>query len=150
MSPDVPATWPAFSTNERRVLGVLVEKQKTTDTYPLTVNSIVTGANQKSNRDPLLNLPDYAVEETLDDLKKKGLVMQVVSGRVDKWRHLLYETWKVTSVELAILAELLLRGPQPRVVNVDPVNHLVVIVTRRGLRMVGKRLRICPFKNNDR
>ena len=112
MSPEPISAWPTFSPNERRVLGVLVEKQKTTDTYPLTVNSIVTGANQKSNREPLLNLADHHVEDALEDLKKKGLVMQVISGRVDKWKHLLYEAWKVSSVELAVLAELLLRGPQ--------------------------------------
>ncbi|MFL5340054.1 MAG: YceH family protein [Gemmataceae bacterium] len=112
MSPEPVSAWPTFSLNERRVLGVLVEKQKTTDTYPLTVNSVVTGANQKSNREPLMNLADHQVEDALEDLKKKGLVMQVVSGRVDKWRHLLYEAWKVSSVELAALAELLLRGPQ--------------------------------------
>jgi uncharacterized protein YceH (UPF0502 family) len=101
-----------LSVNERRVLGVLVEKQKTTDTYPLTPNTLLNGCNQKNNRDPLLNLADHAVEEALAELKNKGLVMQVVSGRVDKWRHLLYEVWQVNSVELAVLAELLLRGPQ--------------------------------------
>jgi uncharacterized protein YceH (UPF0502 family) len=101
-----------LSVPERRVLGVLVEKQKTTDTYPLTLNSIVTGSNQKSNRDPLLDLTDEEVEAALSECQKKGVVMRVVSGRVDKWKHLLYEAWKVNSVELAVLAELLLRGPQ--------------------------------------
>src|SRR5262245_58171933 len=105
-------TWPVLSLPERRVLGVLVEKQKTTDTYPLTLNSVVTGSNQKSNRDPLFDLSDEQVEAALSEVQKKGLVMRVVSGRVDKWKHLLYEAWKVSSVELAVLAELLLRGPQ--------------------------------------
>ncbi len=104
--------WTVLSIYERRVLGVLVEKQKTTDTYPLTLNAVVTGSNQKSNRDPLLDLSDEQVEEALTEVQKKGLVMRVVSGRVDKWKHLLYEAWKVSSVELAVLAELLLRGPQ--------------------------------------
>jgi uncharacterized protein YceH (UPF0502 family) len=94
------------------VLGVLVEKQKTTDTYPLTLNSVVTGSNQKSNRDPVLTLNDHSAEEALTSLQKNGLVMKVISGRVDKWRHLLYETWQVNSAELAVLTELLLRGPQ--------------------------------------
>lgn len=97
---------------ERRVLGVLVEKQKTTDTYPLTLNSIVTGCNQKSNRDPILNVEADEAESALDEVQKKGLVTRIVSGRVDKWKHNLYDAWKVNSVEIAILAELLLRGPQ--------------------------------------
>jgi len=107
-----PTSWPALSMTERRVLGVLVEKQKTTDTYPLTLNAVITGSNQKSNRDPTMNLSSQAAEEALTELQKKGLVMKIISGRVDKWRHLLYETWMVSSVELAVLTELLLRGAQ--------------------------------------
>src|SRR5262245_50377354 len=112
MSTEGTSVWPVLSLHERRVVGVLVEKQKTTDTYPLTLNSIVTGSNQKSNRDPLFDLSDEEVEAALTEVQKKGLVMRVVSGRVDKWKHQLYEAWKVSSVELAVLAELLLRGPQ--------------------------------------
>lgn len=112
MTMDAATTWPALTINERRVLGVLVEKQKTTDTYPLSLNAIVTGSNQKSNRDPILELEDIEVEEALASCQKNGLVMRVISGRVDKWKHLLYDAWKVNSVELAVLAELLLRGPQ--------------------------------------
>src|SRR5262245_37524564 len=108
------AAWPALTTNERRVLGVLVEKAKTTpDAYPLSVNALVTGCNQKSNRDPVLNLSDPDVEETLAELQKKGLVIRVQGhGRVERWRHSLYESWQVDKVELAVLAELLLRGAQ--------------------------------------
>jgi len=111
MSPE-SMVWLVLNIVERRVLGVLVEKQKTTETYPLTLNSIVTGCNQKSNRDPLLDLKDDAVEEGLRSAQQKGLVVQVISGCVDKWKHKLYEAWNVGSVELALLAELLLRGPQ--------------------------------------
>jgi uncharacterized protein YceH (UPF0502 family) len=112
MSQEDTSGWPTLSIFERRVLGVLVEKQKTTDTYPLSLNAVVTGSNQKSNRDPLLDLSDEQVEAALTEAQKKGLVMRVISGRVDKWKHLLYEAWKVNSLELAVLAELLLRGPQ--------------------------------------
>jgi uncharacterized protein YceH (UPF0502 family) len=99
--------------HERRVLGVLVEKAKTTaDAYPLTLNALVTGCNQKSNRDPILDLDDDELEETLARLKGRGLVMKVVGSRVDRWRHMLYEEWHVGKIELAVLAELLLRGPQ--------------------------------------
>ena len=100
---------------ERRVLGVLIEKQKTSksaDAYPMTLNSIATGCNQKSNRDPVYDLDTEAVEETLGGLQRRGLVMKMTGGRADRWRHLLYELWKVTKVEMAVLAELLLRGPQ--------------------------------------
>jgi uncharacterized protein YceH (UPF0502 family) len=99
--------------NERRVLGVLVEKAKTTpDVYPLSMNSLVTGCNQKSNRDPVLDLSDLDVEEALVSCQKKGLAIKITGGRVERWRHNLYDAWQADKVELAILAELLLRGPQ--------------------------------------
>ncbi|MFO0850092.1 MAG: DUF480 domain-containing protein [Gemmataceae bacterium] len=100
---------------ERRVLGVLIEKQKTSksaDAYPMTLNAITTGCNQKSNRDPVYELDEDTVEETLAALQKKGLVMKMTGGRADRFRHLLYEEWKATKTEMAVLAELLLRGPQ--------------------------------------
>ena len=114
-APAAPTSWEPLAPYERRVLGVLIEKQKTSksaDAYPMTLNSIVVGSNQKSNRDPVYDLDADAVEETLGDLQRKGSVMKMTGGRADRWRHLLYELWKVTKVEMAILAELLLRGPQ--------------------------------------
>ncbi len=108
-----PESWPALTLNERRVLGVLVEKAKTTaDAYPLSLNALTTGCNQKSNRDPILNLTDADVEDTLLELQKRGLVSKITGGRVPRWRHNLYENWHLDKVELAIIAELLLRGPQ--------------------------------------
>jgi uncharacterized protein YceH (UPF0502 family) len=97
------------------VLGVPIEKQKTSkspDAYPMTLNALTTGCNQKSNRDPVLELTDDTVEEVLSGLQKRGLVMRMTGGRADRFRHLLYEAWRVGKVELAVLAELLLRGPQ--------------------------------------
>jgi len=108
-------TWEPLPLLERRVLGVLVEKQKTSkspDAYPMTLNALTSGCNQKSNRDPVLDLGDDDVEETLGRLQRRGLVSKLVGGRVDRWRHLLYEAWRVNKLELAVLAELLLRGPQ--------------------------------------
>jgi uncharacterized protein YceH (UPF0502 family) len=109
----------------------LVEKQKTTpDVYPMTLNGLVTGCNQKSNRDPILTLTDVAIEESLARLQKLGLVMRVDSGRVEKWRHTLYDEWRVSKPEIAVLAELLLRGPQTegelrgRVSRMEPVDDL--------------------------
>ncbi len=122
MSPTEPTTgglpsgpWPVLDAMERRVLGVLVEKQKTSksaDAYPMTLNSLTTGSNQKSNRDPILNLSDDQVAEALARCQKKLLAIKITGSRVDRWRHNLYEISRVDKVDLAVLAELLLRGPQ--------------------------------------
>src|SRR5438874_13059329 len=107
------APWPALNMTERRVLGVLVEKAKTTpDAYPMSLNSLVTGSNQKSNRDPVLNLSDDDVVQALRGAQQKGLAIRITGGRVERWRHNLYDALHVGKVELAVLAELLLRGPQ--------------------------------------
>ena len=72
-APEPPVTLPALSLRERRILGVLVEKAKTTpDAYPLSLNGLITGCNQKSNRDPMMNLSEAEVEDTLTGLQKKG------------------------------------------------------------------------------
>jgi uncharacterized protein len=111
--PDVPIVVPVLSVNERRVLGVLVEKAKTTpDAYPMTLNGLVTGSNQKSNRDPVLDLNDLDVEEALAACQKKNLAFKITGSRVDRWKHNIYDAWKVNKVEIAILGELLLRGAQ--------------------------------------
>jgi uncharacterized protein YceH (UPF0502 family) len=114
MSDVIEKTWVPLNHRERRVLGVLVEKAKTTpDYYPLTIAAIVTGSNQKSNRDPVVNFDADDVEEILQGLRKKGAVVMVEgSGRVVRWKHTLYDWLKVTKVELAVIAELLLRGSQ--------------------------------------
>lgn len=112
-----PETWPVLAPIERRILGVLVEKQKTSktaDSYPLTLNALVTGCNQKSNRDPVLDLDEVEVEEGLTGLQNKGLVERVTGGRAERFRHRLYDVWTRNGPELAVLAELLLRGPQTR------------------------------------
>src|SRR2546428_217664 len=80
MSADL--TIPTLTMSERRVLGVLVEKAKTTpDAYPMSLNSLTTGANQKSNRDPILNLSDEDVENTLAALQPRGYVTRIQGGR---------------------------------------------------------------------
>ncbi|HZT83359.1 MAG TPA: YceH family protein [Gemmataceae bacterium] len=130
--PPAPAAWPALSLTERRVLGVLVEKAKTTpDAYPLSLNALVTGCNQKSNRDPVLNLSDVDAEEALAELQKKRLAIRITgSGRVERWRHNVYEAWRLEKVEAAVVAELLLRGPQTegelrgRASRMEPIDDL--------------------------
>ena len=113
-SPTAEKTWVPLTPPERRVLGVLVEKAKTTpEYYPLTIAAIVTGCNQKSNRDPITNYDADDVEDFLNGLRKKGAVVMVeAGGRVVRYKHTLYEWLKVNKVELAVVAELLLRGSQ--------------------------------------
>src|SRR5947209_3697517 len=104
---------PVLDPLERRILGVLVEKAKTTpDTYPLSLNALMAGCNQKSNRDPVMDTDEGQLEESLEGLQGKGLVIRVQGGRVERWRHALYDEWKIGKPELAVVAELLLRGPQ--------------------------------------
>src|SRR5271169_3790612 len=96
-------SWVPLTPRERRVLGVLVEKAKTTpEYYPLSIAATVTGCNQKSNRDPVTNYDPDDVEEILQGLRKKGAsVMVEGSGRVVRWKHTLYEWLKVSKLELA-------------------------------------------------
>jgi uncharacterized protein YceH (UPF0502 family) len=100
---------------ETRVLGSLVEKELTTpEYYPLSLNALVNACNQKSNRDPAMNLDEEAVRDALHTLDKKGLAGPAdnMVSRVSKYEHRLQEAYNFTRHETAILAELLLRGPQ--------------------------------------
>jgi uncharacterized protein YceH (UPF0502 family) len=104
-----------LTANEARVLGVLVEKALTTpDQYPLTVNAVVNGANQKNNRHPVTNIDDGDALSALIGLRTKGLVVQqdAPGQRAPRWRHKADEALKLNKPELVILAELMLRGPQ--------------------------------------
>src|SRR5262245_39732576 len=106
--------WQPLNSRQRRLLGVLVEKAKTTpDVYPMTVNGLVTGANQKSNRDPVMALDSDEVEKILEELRAVGAVTEVQgTGRTLKYRHQMYEWLGVDKVESAVMTELLLRGEQ--------------------------------------
>ncbi|MBT8486979.1 MAG: DUF480 domain-containing protein [Phycisphaerales bacterium] len=97
-----------------RLLGVLVEKAQTTPSqYPLSLNGLVTGANQKNNREPVLRLTEDQVLHALDELRSKELIREVMlsGSRVQKYRHIARETLGVDTNELVVLAELLLRAP---------------------------------------
>jgi hypothetical protein len=106
--------WVPLSPIDRRVLGVLVEKAKTTpEAYPMSANAVSTGSNQKSNRAPLMQLQPEQVQESLDRLRQLGAVGLIEGyGRVPKYRHYLYDWMGVDKLELAVMAELLLRGDQ--------------------------------------
>jgi uncharacterized protein len=108
-----------FSLLEARVIGCLIEKQITTpDQYPLSLNALVNACNQKSNRDPVLELDERTVQQTIDDLGRKHLIAERsgFGSRVPKYQHRFcnteYGTLKFDPQELAIVCELLLRGPQ--------------------------------------
>jgi hypothetical protein len=104
-----------LTADESRVLGVLIEKAQTTpDQYPLSLNAIVNGFNQKNNRCPVLEITEAAAFEAAEGLRTKGLAARVdqVGSRVHKYRHTASEGLHARTAELVILAELLMRGPQ--------------------------------------
>ena len=105
----------SLNSHEARVLGVLIEKAYTTpDQYPLSLNAATNACNQKSNRDPVVDFSEAEVRISLQGLRMKGLVGGAVlaGSRVEKFRHNAKEILKVGERATAVLAELLLRGPQ--------------------------------------
>ena len=100
---------------ECRVLGTLVEKAQTTpNQYPLTLNALTNGCNQRNNRDPLLELSEDKVLEAVDALKAKSLAREAImtGSRVNKFKHAMRDGLSINVAEMAVLSELLLRGPQ--------------------------------------
>jgi uncharacterized protein len=104
---------------EARVIGCLIEKQVTTpDQYPLSLNALVNACNQKSNRDPVMSVDEPTLQRTIDALSRKHLVLERsgFGSRVPKYQQLFcnteYGTLKFSPQELAVVCELLLRGPQ--------------------------------------
>ena len=130
-----PKKWRPLSRRQRRVVGVLVEKAKTTpESYPMSLNAIMVGCNQKTNRAPLMNLTQDEVEQLLEQLRHIGAVVEVQGGgRVPKYKHLLYDWLGVDKVELAVMAELLLRGEQTvgelrgRAARMEPIADLAAL-----------------------
>jgi hypothetical protein len=100
---------------EARVLGSLLEKEVTTpEYYPLSLNALINACNQKSNRDPVVNFDEATVEHALQSLRDKGLLLAIsgAGSRVQKYGHRISEKLNLGRPELAILCELMLRGPQ--------------------------------------
>ncbi len=134
-SPLATPAWKPLDARQRRVLGVLIEKAKTTPAaYPITVNALVTGCNQKNNRDPLTALDDIDVEKALDQLRTLGVVSELDwLGRVPKYKHHAYEWLGVSKPEIAVMTELLLRGAQPlgdlraRAARMEPIADLAAL-----------------------
>jgi hypothetical protein len=104
---------PMLSLLETRVLGTMFEKQHTVpDTYPLTLNALVVGCNQKSSRSPVIEATEAEVQAALDSLRSANLVIESSGGRVARYSHNIERVLHVPSQAAALLAVLMLRGPQ--------------------------------------
>lgn len=104
-----------LSSIEIRVIGAFIEKELTTpEYYPLTVNSLVNACNQKSNRDPVVSYNDMQIEDTLNKLREKKFARRVTGSdiRVAKYKQTFTEELKLTPQQTAVMAVLMLRGPQ--------------------------------------
>jgi uncharacterized protein YceH (UPF0502 family) len=107
------ATLPTLSLLETRVLGVLVEKQHTVpDTYPLTLNALVAGCNQKTSRDPVIEASEAEAQSAVDHLKTLSLVVESSGGRVMRYAHNVGRVLRIPPQAVALLATMFLRGSQ--------------------------------------
>jgi uncharacterized protein YceH (UPF0502 family) len=104
---------PILSLLETRVLGVLAEKQRTVpDTYPLTLNSLLSGCNQKSSRDPVIEATEAEVQAALDSLRALSLIVETSGGRAAHYGHNIERVLHIPTQSTALLTMLMLRGPQ--------------------------------------
>ena len=131
-TPKIAPEWKPITSKQRRVLGTLMEKSKTTpDAYPMTFAGLCTGCNQKSNRAPIANYSSEQVETIVDELRAIGALTIVQGlGRNTKVRHYAYNWLGISKVESAVMTELLLRGEQTlgelrtRAARMEPINDL--------------------------
>ncbi|AZR24595.1 YceH family protein [Xanthomonas vasicola] len=137
---------PVLDTAQARVLGCLIEKEATTpDAYPLTVNAAQVAANQKTAREPVLNLQTGVVHHALRQLETLGLVRQQFSSRAERYEHRLGSVLDLTRQQVALIGLLLLRGPQTlgelyarserlaSFADTDDVRHHLDRLIQRGL-----------------
>ena len=104
---------PALSLLEARILGVLVEKQHTVpDIYPLSLNALTAGCNQKTSRDPVLHASESEVQAGIDRLRDDSLIVESSGGRVMRYAHNIERVLGLPSQAVALLAAMMLRGPQ--------------------------------------
>ncbi|ALO40572.1 YceH family protein [Pseudoalteromonas phenolica] len=151
---------------EQRIIGVLLEKEITTpDQYPLSLNSLTTGCNQKSNREPVLELSEAEVLDAVDGLIAKRIVVrdEAVSGRVDKYRHRFCNTefsdLQFNEQQLAVVCVLLLRGPQTpgelrsrtnRLANFAQVSEVELVLQDLQQQSLAQQLPRQPGKRESR
>ena len=111
--PCQPIVEPTLDATEARIIGCLIEKQATTpDTYPLTLNAIVVACNQKSSRDPIMDLELGKVGHTVRELETKGLIAATLGARASRYEHRFDSIYDVRPRQRVLLALLMLRGPQ--------------------------------------
>lgn len=104
---------PVLSLLETRVLGVLAEKQRTVpDTYPMTLNSLISGCNQKTSRDPIMEASESEVQAAVDSLRFMSLVIESSGGRVARYAHNIERVLNIPTQSTALITMLMLRGPQ--------------------------------------
>src|SRR5258705_5431218 len=142
----------ALSLIETRVLGTLYEKQHTVpDSYPLTLNGLVSGCNQKPSRSPVLEATETEVQATLDSLKSANLVIETSGGRVSRYSHNLERVLQVPSQSAAILTVLMLRGPQTAGelrINCERLHSFVDISAAEGvlLQLAARSARVAVLQ----
>ena len=106
-------TMPILTVLQARVLGTLMEKARTVpDSYPLTLNAVLNGCNQKTSRDPVLTLSDMEAQDALDALKAMGAAREASGQRVARYEHNFQRAWGVPEQSAVLLGLLMLRGPQ--------------------------------------
>ena len=109
----MPTPLPTLSLLETRILGTLAEKERTVpDAYPLTLNALLSGCNQKTSRSPVMEASETQIQAAIDSLKGYSLVMESSGGRVSRYEHNLERVLQVPTQSTAILTVLMLRGPQ--------------------------------------
>jgi uncharacterized protein YceH (UPF0502 family) len=134
-----------LSAEEIRVLGCLIEKERTTPAqYPLTTNALKLACNQRSNREPVVDYEDRTVDSAMLGLRERKLARTVVSGsRMAKHRHVLNEAWDLDDEEVAVVCVLALRGPQTlgelrtrtdRMVEFSSLDHVERVLERLAAR----------------
>ena len=153
---------PALTPLEARLLGVLVEKEKTTpDAYPLTLNSLAAGCNQKSSRDPVMNIGDAEIQAALDDLRGRLLVLETygASGRVLRYAQNFGKCYGLPAASVALLTALMLRGAQTvselranceRLYRFDDASSVEAYLEELGERSSGALARKLPKQPGSR
>ncbi|GAB3375947.1 YceH family protein [Azotobacter armeniacus] len=111
--PEAQSAQEPLNAIEVRILGCLIEKQATTpESYPLTLNALVLACNQKTSREPVMNLSPGQVGQSLRQLEGRALLQLVMGSRADRWEHRLDKALQLTPPQLVLIGLLLLRGPQ--------------------------------------
>lgn len=146
MTSEAQAEREPLSAIDVRILGCLIEKQATTpETYPLTLNSLLLACNQKTSREPLMNLTEGQVGQALRSLEGRGLTRLVMGGRADRWEHRVDKALELVKPQQALLGLLFLRGPQTLNELLTRSNRLYIFedtgeVQHQLERLIGREL----------